>query len=714
MEPIFMYWNEVKFEGDNNYKKFIVNFNDEDRLDGVIFRKRKNYYIISLTTDIKIEKKISKLADYEKIKETSKKFNEVLKNGPESLYENIELKIQDVNDLQPIKTNRKKSTKSLEFFDEKTEKKKQILIYSPYKELKYFGLHFEKRNAIIDKYEINLVEDDKKNYFLEKKLFYDKRKIIEVIKKKYLYQNMFFMEDKGKLIVQPIDLTDIFVSRIESFSGKSIDWTYLLRYIDQFRYLFNSALFKNRNVKIFQKGHNVNDSHPIAYDYRNGNFTIKGGVNFYITKELNEKKQSIFRNIDKIPEKIVTSTELDDLRRQVNDDSFKAPKLFGFRSTTDSIFTNFTSRDIIIPDFNVKVETQKKSDGNEKKIYEGSFFMLDNDYNQSKITRRIFSTDRNKQLRSATIKNTFSEEEEKYLNKDYNLMKKKTEINVNSLNLVYENFFLYDLNNFIRPSYTTELQTDFNIYGLVNFSSKTDKENEKLHIISPKNYLKFNTIDDTHKNDLKIELTKVHTKKTFEIVDNKAYNFGILCTENEKVGEKRKMKEEILDVIQVIGIQNNEYQYLNPIHIHIKSERIIRRLMLKKNNKYRFILTSAIFSSNIINETETIFFISNGLDDAKKIFINDSLEDGLGVCYLSQIENWKLIKGESKRVQVVFNNSEKIIGQPNHLAFEFTTRNLSDILKFSVTLLDDKKKLIKFKDGEENIPIINFNIEILK
>ena len=707
-----MYWNEVKFEGDNNYKKFTVNFNDEDRLDGVIFRKRKKYYIISLTTDIKIEKKISKLADYKKIEETSKKFNELLKNGPESLYENIELKIQDVNDLQPIKTNRKKSTRSLEFFDVKTEKKKKSLIYSPYKELRYFGLHFEKRNAIIDKYEINLVEDDNKNYFLEKKLFYDKKKIIEVIKKKYLYQNMFFMEDRGKLIVQPIDLTDILISNIESLSGMSFDWTYFLRNIDQFRYLFYSSLFGlagNKNVKIFQKGQNVNDSHPIAYDYRNGNFTIKGGVNFYITKELNEKKQSIFRNIDKIPEKIITNTELDDLRKQVNDNSFKAPKLFGFRSKTNSIFTNFTSRDIIIPDFNVKVETRKKSDENEKKIYEGSFFMLDNDYNQSKITRRI-STDK----RSATIKNTFSEEDEKYLNKDYNSMKKKTDINVNSLNLVYENFFLYDLNNFIRPSYTTELQTDFNIYGLVNFSSKTDKENEKLHIISPKNYLKFDTIDDTYKNDLKIELTKVHTKKTFEIVDNKAYNFGILCTEDEKVGEKRKMKEEILDVIQVIGIQNNEYPYLNPIHIHIKSERIIRRLMLKKNNKYRFILTSAIFSSNIINETETIFFISNGLDDAKKIFINDSLEDGLGVCYLSQIENWKLIRGQSKRVQVVFNNSEKIIGQLNHLAFEFTTRNLSDILKFSITLPDDKKKLIKFKDGEENIPIINFNIEILK
>ena len=660
-----------------------------------------------------MKKKISKLAQYNKIEETSKKFNELLKNGPESLYEDIELKIQDVNDLQQIKTNRKKSTKFLEFFDVKTKKKKKSLIYSPYKELKYFGLHFEKRNAIIDKYEINLVEDDNKNYFLEKKLFYDKKKIIEVIKKKYLYQNMFFMEDKGKLIVQPIDLTDIMISNIESFSGMSFDWTYLWKNIDQFRNLLYSSLFGlagNKKIKIFQKGQNVNDSHPIAYDFNKGNFTIKGGVNFYITKELNEKKQSIFRNIDKIPEKIITSTELDDLRKQLNDNSFKALKLFGFRSKKNSIFTNFTSKDIIIPDFNVKVEIQKKSDDkNEKKKYEGSFFMLDNDYNQSKITRRI-----SRDKRSATIKNTFSEEEEKYLNKDYNSMKKNTEIDFESLNIVYENFFLYDLNNFIRPSYTTELQTDFNIYGLVNFSSKTDKKNEKLHIISLKNYLKFNTIDDTYKNDLKMELTKVHTKKTFEIVDNKAYNFGILCTEDEKVGEKRKMKEEILDLIQVIGIQNNEYPYLNPIHIHIKSERIIRRLMLKKNNKYRFILTSAIFSSNIINETETIFFISNGLDDAKKIFINDSLEEALGVCYLSQIENWKLIRGQSKRVQVVFNNSEKIIGQLNHLAFEFTTRNLSDILKFSITLLDEKKKLIKFKDGEENIPIINFNIEILK
>ena len=90
------------------------------------------------------------------------------------------------------------------------------------------------------------------------------------------------------------------------------------------------------------------------------------------------------------------------------------------------------------------------------------------------------------------------------------------------------------------------------------------------------------------------------------------------------------------------------------------------------------------------------------------------MEYGIGVCYLSQVENWKLIKGQSKRIQVVFSDSEKITGQLNHFAFNFTTQNLSDILKFSITLLDDQNKLIKFKEGEENIPIINFDIEILE
>ena len=86
----------------------------------------------------------------------------------------------------------------------------------------------------------------------------------------------------------------------------------------------------------------------------------------------------------------------------------------------------------------------------------------------------------------------------------------------------------------------------------------------------------------------------------------------------------------------------------------------------------------------------------------------------MGVCYLSEINNWNLIKGQSKRVQVVFGDSEKFAGQSSHFALTFTTSNLSDILKFSISLVDGENKLIKFKEGEKNIPIINFDIEILE
>ena len=272
---------------------------------------------------------------------------------------------------------------------------------------------------------------------------------------------------------------------------------------------------------------------------------------------------------------------------------------------------------------------------------------------------------------------------------------------------------MYDLDSYIIPTFTTELETQFNIYGLVNFSNELRTENEKLNIISPKNYLRFKVIDNIFKNKLNFELTKVHTKKTFEITDNAIYNFGILKTSSENIGRKRRPEVEIMDVIRIIGLQKAENLYLNPVEVNIKSETVIRKLMKKRTN-YKFILRSMIFSSNIVNETDTIFLLVDGLNDAKKIFINDSLETGIGVCYLTEVKNWKLIKGQSKRVQVVFDDTEKFAGQSKNFAFNFISRNISDILKFTITLVDGQKKLIKFKEGEENIPIINFDIEILK
>ena len=69
MEPVFMYWNKVKYEGDDNFKKFKVTFNDGDKINGVIFKKEKDYFITSLSADVKIDKNVADLKDHKKIKE---------------------------------------------------------------------------------------------------------------------------------------------------------------------------------------------------------------------------------------------------------------------------------------------------------------------------------------------------------------------------------------------------------------------------------------------------------------------------------------------------------------------------------------------------------------------------------------------------------------------------------------------------------------------
>ena len=715
MDPVFMYWNKINFIGNDNFKKFMVEFSNGDRFNGVLFQKENDYFITSLSTNIKIEKDLTKLEDYDKIKKISDELNDVLNKGSDSLNEDIKLKIENVNDLEIVKTKRKLSRKTIEFLDKTIKKKKQILIYSPFKELKLFALKFQKENDIFYKYNINLLADAKNNFFLEKKLFYNRDKILEKIRKEFLYKNMIFMEKNGKLIVQPIDIVEYLALKIEVAQGARLDLWKKYVFNLQFQTIFSEILFggyvekpETKTTKIIRKGNNVDDNFPISISF-SGRLLIKSRVNFYLTKELYDKKKSIFKNIPEIPKKIITATELADLRKQLKDDNFSISEIYGFRNTRYSTYRALEPADFEIPDFMVKIEVENKLKDEEKKIFEGSFFVLDNDYNQSKKTEKI-----SKSNRIATIKNTFSEENQKFLEKEYIRLKKKAdEINFKSLNVVYENFFLYDLDNYIVPSFTSELETEFSIYGLVNFSNELRTENEKLNIITTENYLRFNVIDNIVKNKLNFELTKVHTKKTFEITDKAVYNLGILKTEGRNIGRKRQARVEVMDVVRIIGLQKTENLYLNPVDVNIKSESVIRKLMRKKT-KYKFVLRSMIFSSNIINETDTIFLLVEGLNDARKIFINDSLETGIGVCYLSEVKNWKLIKGQSKRVQVVFDDTEKFAGQSKHFAFNFITRNISDILRFTITLVDGTKKLIKFKDGEENIPIINFDIEILK
>ena len=425
MDPVFMYWNKINFIGNDDFKKFTVEFSNGDRFDGVLFQKENDYFITSLSTNIKIEKDLTKLEDYDKIKKISDELNDILNKGSDSLNEDIKLKIENVNDLEIVKTKRKLSTKTIEFLDKTIKKKKQILIYSPFKELKLFGLIFQKENDIFYKYNINLLADAKNNFFLEKKLFYNRDKIVQKIRKEFLYKNMIFMEKNGKLIVQPIDIVEYLALKIESVQGSALDiWKNYFK--SQFQTLFSEIIFggyvqkpEAKKPKIFRKGYNVDDNFPISISF-SGQFLIKSRVNFYLTKELYDKKKSIFKNMPEIPKKIISTTELADLRKQLKDDNFSISEIYGFRNARYSTYRTLEPWGFEIPDFMVKIEVENKLKDKEKKIFEGSFYVLDNDYNQSKKTEKI-----SKSNRIATIKNTFSEENQKFLEKEYTRLKKK-------------------------------------------------------------------------------------------------------------------------------------------------------------------------------------------------------------------------------------------------------------------------------------------------
>ena len=323
----------------------------------------------------------------------------------------------------------------------------------------------------------------------------------------------------------------------------------------------------------------------------------------------------------------------------------------------------------------------------------------------------VFSTDQ----KVKTIKEEAPEKIETDLQGQSGYLKKLSEkVNLKSLTHAYENFFLYDLDNVIKPTFTMELQKEFSIYGLISFSGEKKKDN-KLELVSPQNRLKFEITRDIYKKDMKFELSKVHSKKTFNIVGDHILNFSMLRTKKQnRIGQKRNIGAEIINTIHILGIQNTEFNFLNPVHISINSDLIIQQLTKYKNHRYRFVLQSFLFSSNIENNTGVILLVSNGLNNAKKALIKKNLETTLGVCYLTEIKDWDIIKGQSKRSQVLFSDSEEIARETNHLAFAFTTKNISDLLNFSVTLVDGSNNIIKFPSIEKKLPIINFKIQIIK
>ena len=130
---------------------------------------------------------------------------------------------------------------------------------------------------------------------------------------------------------------------------------------------------------------------------------------------------------------------------------------------------------------------------------------------------------------------------------------------------------------------------------------------------------------------------------------------------------------------------------LNPVEITIHNSQIQRKLSRCGNQryKYRFIINSLWINSSIVQETNVIFLISNGLNDARTSVINGKIYKSIGVVNVNEKANWTELKGKSKWVNIVFNDSENPT-LAKHFAFAFETTNLNDLLNFELSLLDDE------------------------
>ena len=376
--------------------------------------------------------------------------------------------------------------------------------------------------------------------------------------------------------------------------------------------------------------------------------------------------------------------------------------LYEFTSASDvTLYLLYLEkRYFVLPDFNIDVKIKGRSSPIVKNAIQSTFSLV-------KIARK---SGRSSSKTSAIVVGSLKSDSNKKLEEVRALSNK---VNLNLITNAYENFFLYDLKRIIRPSFVTELGKDFSIYGLISYSDENTEDN-KSDLIKPTDSLKFQLLQDVYKNSLSLELRKVHEDRSFTVVGDRVFNLGLLRTKKHKtVGQKRPMTLEVIDTIRVLGVQDHNVNFINPLTISISSDTIIQELSKYKKYRYRFVLESLLFSSNFENNTDVIFVSSEGISNAKEALINSKLQNVLGVCYLHKLKSWEEVRGQLKRSQAIFVDSEQQ-QKASRLAFAFIARSLSDLLNFTVTLLGGNGEQIAFADNEKKIPIIGFKIQIIK
>ena len=93
------------------------------------------------------------------------------------------------------------------------------------------------------------------------------------------------------------------------------------------------------------------------------------------------------------------------------------------------------------------------------------------------------------------------------------LKKLVKDIDLTTISLMYENFFWYDIENYIYKTYVTEIEKSFSLYHLISFSGKAIKE-KAVSLILPQYKLKFNVERDILKKKVIFWTRKIKWKNS--------------------------------------------------------------------------------------------------------------------------------------------------------------------------------------------------------
>ena len=283
--------------------------------------------------------------------------------------------------------------------------------------------------------------------------------------------------------------------------------------------------------------------------------------------------------------------------------------------------------------------------------------------------------------------------------------------------LFSQTYIRYDDAGVVKPTFVSELQQYVNIFSQFTIFSAKNNQNSKNFIENNKNFFFKLRRNYTGEKEFSLSLRKLDgTPAKFFSIE---ISMSFIIRSEKKNSSKRKMYDipPIEDTFLVLGIQDlKQLSTLNPIFLDISNLPTFENLFIKyspKKHFYRFRLLTVTLSSKMLNVDNGDIIVSCvGLNGYKKADVNGKRTDVLGIIHTENIANWNQLKSTSSWVNIDLTDYSEIQEACN-ISFSFITESIHDIAEFDVVFLNGRGEHIRFLEGEQKIPQINFAIEAI-